>query len=116
AVEIDHVQEARPGVHPGTRGLERRVLVDGLLVEVALDQPDGLAVRDVDRRVEDHAASLVKFSGSASPSAEDFSGRNCTPKTLSRPTTVAKRSPYSPQPRTASVSGASACTRSTARA
>src|SRR3954453_5604387 len=104
------MQEARPGVHPGARGLERRVLVDGLLVEIALDQPDGLAIRDVDRRVEDHAASLVKFARSARPSDEYFSGWNCTPKTLSRPTTVAKRSPYSPQPNTASVSGASECT------
>ena len=50
AVEVDHVQEARAGLDEGARGLERVVRVDGLLVEVALAQADGLAVADVHRR------------------------------------------------------------------
>ena len=57
AVEVDDVQEARAGLDPRARGLQRRVLVDGRLVEVALDQAHGLALGDVDRRVEDHAAA-----------------------------------------------------------
>src|SRR3954469_495732 len=100
AVEVDDVQEAGAGLDPGAGGLQRRVLVDGDLLEVALDQPDGLAVADVDRRVEDHAAATwvcaqarTKFASRAMPSREDFSGWNCVPWTLPRPTTLANSTP-----------------------
>ena len=55
AVEVDDVQEARAGLHPRLRRLDRVVLVDRLLGEVALDEPDRLALGDVDRGIEDHA-------------------------------------------------------------
>ena len=46
-----------PCLDPGARGLERRVARRRSLVEVALDEADGLPVADVDRGVEDHAAA-----------------------------------------------------------
>ena len=75
------MQEARAGLHERAGGLERVVRVDGLVVEVALAQPHGLAVADVHRRQEDHAArgaSETKFSSSRRPSGPDFSGWNCS--------------------------------------
>jgi hypothetical protein len=81
AVEVDDVQEARAGLDPCARRLQRRVAVDRLLVEVAPDEADGLTLGDVDRRVEDHRAGVraqiaVKLRSSASPWVEDFSGWN----------------------------------------
>ena len=99
AVEVDDVQEARARLDPRLRGGQRVVVVDGLVLEAALDEAHRLAVEDVDGRVEDHAAA-TKFASSASPSREDFSGWNWTPATLSRSTIEAKRSPYSPRPMT----------------
>ena len=98
AVEVDDVQEAGTGLHPGPRRLQRGVLVDRGLGEVALHEAHRAALVDVDRRVEDHAgtlrvASVAKFASSASPCAEDFSGCDCAPKTLPEPTTVANVSP-----------------------
>ena len=58
AVEVDDVQEARARGDPGLGGLQRVVVVVGRVLELALDQPDGLAVHDVDRRVEDHATAI----------------------------------------------------------
>ena len=78
AVEIDHVQEARARLDERARRLERVVGVDRLLVEVALAQPDRLAVADVDRGQQDHAATRAqartKLPSSASPCGPDFSG------------------------------------------
>ena len=87
------MQKARAGLRPRAGGLERVVVVDGLLGEVALPQPHGLAAADVDGGQEDHAARRTKFRSSASPSGPDFSGWNCTPKTLPRPTTLANSLP-----------------------
>ena len=66
------MQAARAGLDERARGLERVVGVDGLVVEVALAQAHGLAVADVDRRQEDHAATertqlRTKFPSSAQP-------------------------------------------------
>ena len=89
-------------------GLQRIVGVDGLVLEAALDQPHRLPVEDVDGRVEDQAATFAhrraKLASSASPSAEDFSGWNCTPYTLPRATIETKGSPYSPRPTTSAGS------------
>ena len=57
AVEVHHVQVARARLHERARGLQRVVRVHGLLVEVALAQPHGLAVADVHRRQQDHAGT-----------------------------------------------------------
>ena len=48
------MQRAGPGGHPAARRVQRVGVVLGALVELALGQPDGLALEDVDRREEDH--------------------------------------------------------------
>ena len=97
AVEVDDVQEARALLHPRARRLQGRVAVDRALVEVALGQPHGLPVEDVDGRVEDHAVarahSAAKFASRRSPAADDFSGWNWTPKRWPRATIEGKRPP-----------------------
>ena len=101
AVEVDHVQEARARLDERARGLERVVGVDGLVVEVALAQPDGLAVADVHRRQEDHARrARTKFFSRRSPSGPDFSGWDCSPYTGGRSTTLTNSLPYSAVPST----------------
>ena len=113
AVEIDNVEIASPVLDPAPRGIERVGVVHGPGVEVALREPDGLAVEDVDRRQQDHARaasarvvllcaahSALKLASIRRPSAEDFSGWNCTPNTDPRATIVANRSPYSAVPTT----------------
>ena len=67
--------------HPS--GLDRRVAVNGLRLEVALHEAHRLPLGDVDRRIEDHtgvrAQIAVKLRSSARPWVEDFSGWNWTP-------------------------------------
>jgi hypothetical protein len=48
-VEVHDVELAGAGLDPRARGLERVVDVHGLAREVALLEPHGLAVADVDR-------------------------------------------------------------------
>ena len=87
-VQVDHVQPPRARLHPRQRGLERIVVVDGLLLVAAVREPHRVPVADVDGRVEDHAATRaqmrVKLRSSASPLREDFSGWNCAPMTVPR--------------------------------
>ncbi len=111
AVEVDDVQLARAGLHPPARGVERIGVVHRALVELALGEAHGLALEDVDGRQQDHARTpaapahtATKLSSMRSPFREDFSGWNWTPNTDPRPTIVAKRSPYSVVPTTASWS------------
>src|SRR6185312_4818820 len=111
AVEIDDVQPAGTALDPRARRGQRLGVVDRLLREVALREPHGLAAADVDGRVEDHAATArsrshvaLKLASRRRPALEDFSGWNCTPKTFSRATAVAKRSPYSAVASTSSES------------
>src|SRR4051794_4771903 len=94
AVEVDDVEIARAGVDPALRGLERVVVVGRGVLEAALDQAHGAAAVDVDRRVEDHAATptRAKLRRSRRPSREDFSGWNWTPMTFSRWTIETNRS------------------------
>ena len=103
-VEVHNVQEARPRLHERAGGLQRVVRVDGLLVEVPLAQPHGLAVADVHGRQENHPASETKFFRSRSPSGPDFSGCDCSPYTGARSTTLTNSLPYSAVPSTASGS------------
>ncbi len=108
AVEVDDVEEPRPRVDPRPGGLQRRVAVDGAVVEVALDQAHRLAVEDVDGGIEDHAgvraARAAKLASMRSPCTEDFSGWNCAPKTEPRATTLANGVPYSLTPSTSASS------------
>src|SRR4051812_42358530 len=97
AVEVDDVKEARALLDPGAGGLDGLVGVGRGVLEAALDEPDGVAVQDVDRRVEDHATTRspkrAKLRSSERPSREDFSGWNCAPITLPRSTIEANGSP-----------------------
>src|SRR5207253_5462459 len=114
AVEVDDVQVARARRDPVARRFERVVVVDGLGVEVALDEADRPAAGDVDRGIEDHGAACTvaqirtKLRSSASPSVEDFSGWHWAPKTLPCATNDTNGEPYSPMPST--IAGSSGST------
>src|SRR5262249_61864546 len=97
AGEVVAVREGRARRDPRVRGFERIVVVRRRVLEAALHEADGLAVHDVDRRVEDHATATraAKLRSRRSPSRDDFSGWNWVAITLPRSTTETKRSPYS---------------------
>ena len=59
AAWVDDMQRASAGVDPAPCRFERVRVVVCALGEVALKQPDGLAVDDVDRRQQDHARSRM---------------------------------------------------------
>ena len=92
AVEVDDVQEARAGVDPRARGLQRRVArrrssrrsrpARGARPARRRCRSPGRG--SLRRRHRTRAQIRVKFASSARPAAEDFSGWNCTPKTLPR--------------------------------
>jgi hypothetical protein len=104
-VQIDDMKRTRSGGNPAPGRLERIVVIHGLGVELPAREPNGPALQDVDRRQKDHAAAAAergctgarspqkatKLRSIRSPCAPDFSGWNCTPKTLSRSTIVANR-------------------------
>ena len=82
-------RQRAPRVHPRARRRQRIVVVDGLLVEVALREPHGAARRGCrspgrGSRRAPASQTRAKLRSSASPSREDFSGWNCTPKTVPR--------------------------------
>ncbi len=108
AVEVDDEQVPRTRLDPRAGRVEQVRVVRRRVLELAFDQPDGLAFHDVDRRVEDHAtgtaARAAKFLSICKPSVEDFSGWNWAAMTLSRSTTLTNRSPYSPVPTTSDAS------------
>ena len=56
-VEVDDVQRPRALLDPAPSGVERIGVEGGLALVVALDQPDGAPAADVDRGIEDQAAS-----------------------------------------------------------
>src|SRR5262249_60938659 len=93
AVEVDHVQPGRPRIGPPPRCDDGIVVVGLLPPVVALDQADGLAAADVDRRVENQRQNEVKVPKNLSAAALDFSGWNCTPYKGGRSTAQAKHSP-----------------------
>ena len=98
---------ASPRGSPFPGGVQRRGVLRRA-VEVALREAHGAPVEDVDRRVEDHARATPQPASSASPSWEDFSGWNCTPRNDPREITDAKRSPYSAVPSTSRSSSGTA--------
>ena len=70
----------------GTR-LRRRIAVEyGGARHVALLQADALAVLQIDGGKENHGFHFKKFAISASPKLWLFSGWNCVPIMVSRPT------------------------------
>ncbi len=89
AVEVDDVEHLGPGVHPRHRCRQRIGLVDLAGVEVPPDEPHGVALEDVDRRVEPHRGTgarpaarqdVAKLASIRRPAADDFSGWNWTPQ------------------------------------
>ena len=67
AVKVDHVEPAGAAVHPAQGRDDRIVVVGRLLVVIALDEPDGLAVADVNRRIEDQLQMRMKLAKQAEP-------------------------------------------------
>ncbi len=91
-IEVDDVDPR--GAAPGEpRRQLQRVAVARLAIEVALGQPHGSAVAQIDRRVEDHAASATKFDSRARPLRPDFSGWNWAPHRSPRATRAATGPP-----------------------
>src|SRR4051794_39145061 len=107
-VQIDDVKRSRSLLQPAACGVERVVVVGRLTPVVALKQPDGVTIPDVDRRIEDHAGTdaqiSAKLARTRSPAELDFSGWNCTPYSGGRATAHTKRSPHSAIPNTSSCS------------
>ena len=67
--------------------LRRRIAMEnGGARHVALLQPHGEAFLQVDGGEQDHGVHFKKFAISLSPSRWLFSGWNCVPTMLSRPT------------------------------
>src|SRR6185312_12108303 len=86
AVEIDHVQILKSLLLEGAR-LRRRIAMENRRARgIALLQTHGEAVLEIDRGKEDHGFHFRKFAISWSPSFWLFSGWNCVPTMLSRPT------------------------------
>src|SRR6185503_6911713 len=102
-VEVHHVQPPRPLVRPLARDLPGVAAVDRFLLELALLEAHDLATPDVDGGHHDHAGLLAatgadanvrtKLAISRRPTDWLFSGWNCTPRTLPRPTIAGKREP-----------------------
>jgi hypothetical protein len=67
--------------------LRRGIVVENRrLGHVAAHEAHAFAVLEVDCRKNDHGRHFKKFEINANPSVWLFSGWNCTPTTLSRPT------------------------------
>src|SRR5262249_45030231 len=97
-VEVHEVDPLRALALEATRDVGRVHGVDRLLVRAALLQAHDAALAQVDRGHDDHAAAreatpVTKFATSRRPTAWLFSGWNCNPSTLPRPTIAAKSWP-----------------------
>ena len=86
AVEIDDVQILEALHLEGVRLRRRIAMKNGRARHVALLQPHGEAFLEVDGGEQDHGVHFKKFAISLSPSRWLFSGWNCVPTMLSRPT------------------------------
>ena len=86
AVEIDDMQPLEALLLEGPRLRGGVVVVDGRLLHVAELQADALAVLEVDGGKRITGFHLRKLAMRARPSAWLFSGWNCVPAILSRPT------------------------------
>ena len=70
----------------GLRLRRRIAMKNGRARPIALLQPHGEAFLEVDGREQDHGVHFKKFAISARPRRWLFSGWNCVPTMLSRPT------------------------------
>ena len=86
AVEVDDVQIFEALLLEGARLRSRVAMENGRARHVALLQPNGKAFLEVDSGEQDHGCHFKKFAISARPSRWLFSGWNCVPTMLSRPT------------------------------
>ena len=86
AVEIDDVQMLEALRLEHLRLRRRIAMENGGARHVALLQPHGEAFLQVDGGEQDHGVHFKKFAISLSPSRWLFSGWNCVPTMLSRPT------------------------------
>ena len=86
AVEIDDVQILEALRLEGMRLRGRIAVKHGRARHVALLQAHGEAVLQIDGGKQDHGFHFRKLAISASPSLWLFSGWNCVPTMLSRPT------------------------------
>ena len=100
AVEVDDVQRTRALLDPGARGLERVVVVDRLVVEVAPGEAHGLPAGDVDRGIEDHsrrhparrrAAKFASSAGRASTTSPGGTARRRAASRVDHATRTARR-------------------------
>src|SRR5690606_27122641 len=95
AVEVDHMQVFKTLVFKAF-GLSGWVIVkDGCLVHVTQLEANALTIFKIDCRKEDHGVQSKKLLIRRRPSAWLFSGWNCVPKILSRPTQAVNEPPYS---------------------
>ncbi len=86
AVKIDNVQIVK-ALPLERRGLRRRIAIEhGRPRHVALLQAHRFAVFQIDGGKQNHGFHFRKFAISASPNFWLFSGWNCVPTILSRPT------------------------------
>ena len=95
AVEIDDMQIFESGALERRRLFGRIAMKHGRARHVALFEPHADAVFEVDRRKQNHGVHFRKFEISARPSFWLFSGWNCVPTILSRPTMAVTGPPYS---------------------
>jgi len=91
-VEIDDMQPVEALRLEICRLGGRIIVEDGRLRHVALPEAHALAVLEVDCREQDHGRHRRKLARSARPSCWLFSGWNCVPTMLSRPTDRRDRS------------------------
>src|SRR5207249_4732159 len=95
AVEVDDVQILEPLRLERTCLRCRIAVEDGGARHVTLLEAHRQSFLEVDGRKQDHGAHVRKFAISLSPSRWLFSGWNCVPTTVSRPTIAVTGPPYS---------------------
>jgi len=85
-IEIDDVQIFKALLLKGARLRGRVAMKHGRALHVALLEPHRETFLEIDGREEDHGDHFKKFAINASPRRWLFSGWNCVPTMLSRPT------------------------------
>ena len=86
AIEIDAMQPAESGIGEDLRLCRGIVVEDGRGFHFAALQAHAASAFQIDRGKQDHGRHLRKFASSCNPTAWLFSGWNCVPTRLSRPT------------------------------
>ena len=85
-VKVHHMDGRGPFLSPLSGHGAGIPAVYGFLVEFTLQQADALAAAKIDGRIDVHGFHSLKAFSIARPAAEDFSGWNWKPWTLSLPT------------------------------